>query len=147
MLSQRPPSSRVALVVDPEASITSQLCSIAERSGYHGVEHRLFRTARSRLLTAEPPAALVANVRLDAFNGIHLAYLLRQADTVARIVLYADPHDPMLAHEARRAGAFYQPLRLLLLSLSGWLEAVLPAVDRRDEAGPTDGLSRAAVDA
>ena len=128
-------TSRVALIVDSDALVTSKFRFIAESSGYVGAEYTRFETARSRLLKVQPPAVLIANARLGAFNGVHLAYLVKLADASARVLIYADPHDPVLAREARRAGAFYQPRALLFFSLGGWLGATLPAADRRQVAG------------
>ena len=121
----------VALLVDNDSFVVSTLKAIAEGVGYSVIAHTRFETAR-RELSSQPPSALVANARLEAFNGIHLAYLAKFADFSVRALIYAHPHDPWLACEVRRAGAFYERQHLLPSSLGVLLRAALPPTDRRD---------------
>ena len=91
-----------------------------------------FRAARTRLL-AQPPDLLVTNLRLQAYNGLHLVYLA--AGTRTRCIAYATYDDLVLAREVRAAGAFYErPLRLPL-ALPSYVNATLPSHDRRDLTG------------
>jgi hypothetical protein len=85
-----------------------------------------------RELTKECPAALVANIRLGAFNGIQLAYLTRQCSPRAALILYSVTDDHVLVREARNAGAFYEPMSFVPSSLPGYLSAALPIGDRRN---------------
>jgi DNA-binding NtrC family response regulator len=68
--------------------------------------HRGFESARRRLCGA-PFDLLVSNVRLGAYNGLHLVYLT-SPDRGARAIVYSDEYDAGLAREAQRAGAFYE---------------------------------------
>ena len=94
-----------------------------------------FPTARARLFAA-PPDLVVTNLRLGAFNGLHLAYLLASGDWPSRGVVYGESLDVSLAHEARRAGAFWEFQRRLSSALPAYLDADLPARDRRDPVWP-----------
>src|SRR5262249_16893128 len=69
--------------------------------------------------------------RLDGFNGIHLAYIAKEQRAGAAVIVYSPLHDPVLVREARAAGAFYEPMESLVLSLPAYLAGPLPARDRR----------------
>lgn len=92
-------------------------------------------TARARLF-AMPPDLVVTNLRLGAFNGLHLAYLLTSGDWPSRGVVYSESLEVSLAHEARRAGAFWEFQRRLPYALPAYLDADLPPRDRRDPLRP-----------
>lgn len=88
-----------------------------------------FQGARTRLLT-NPPDALVTNLRLQAYNGLHLVLLA--AATSTRCLVYAEPDDLILAREAQRLGAFYERSSRLPFALPAFIKATLPGRDRRD---------------
>jgi DNA-binding NtrC family response regulator len=94
-----------------------------------------FPTARARLFPT-PPDLVVTNLRLGAFNGLHLAYLLAGMDWPSRAVVYSEYLDVSLVREARRAGAFWELQRRLPYALVAYLDANLPARDRRDPLTP-----------
>ena len=88
-----------------------------------------FRTARTRLLT-QPPDLLITNLRIQAYNGLHLVHLA--AGTHTRCIVYSTYDDLVLAREAQAAGAFFEhPFRLPLV-LQSYVNATLPRHDRRD---------------
>jgi DNA-binding NtrC family response regulator len=120
-----------ALIVDEDPFVIERLRPIAESAGYSVSGHMRFDTARRQLRRGQT-SAVVANVRLAAFNGIHLAYLAKTADSNVRALVYANPHDPVLAREAQRVNAFYEHQAFLPYSLKGFLEAGLPTSDRRN---------------
>jgi DNA-binding NtrC family response regulator len=125
-----------AVIVDHDALVGSRFQSIAEVSGYDVVTFKDFETARDYFRGHAPASALVVNLRLGEFNGIHLVYLAKlYVGPELRTLVYARPHDPSLAREAQRAGAFYQRQGFLPFSLAGFLKAGLPAADRRDVSG------------
>lgn len=88
-----------------------------------------FENARV-MLRAMAPSLLVTNIRLAAFNGIHLILLASGKGT--RHLAYLRQHDSVLAREAQAVGAFYERFDRLLTSLPGYLSAHLPAADRRN---------------
>jgi DNA-binding NtrC family response regulator len=121
----------LTLVVDPDSRFLSKLRPATESAGYGIIARTEFISAR-RDLQVRLPAALVANVRLASFNGIHLAYVAKQARPDTRAMVYDVQVDRVLASEARRAGAFFERQTFVPYSLERFLTASLPTSDRRD---------------
>jgi hypothetical protein len=118
------------LLVDPDpkglGAVQAALRLVADIEAFTN-----FRDARTRLLD-QPPDLLVTNLRLQAYNGLHLVHLA--AGTRTRCIVYSTYDDLMLAREVQAAGAFFEhPLRLPLV-LQSYLNARLPDHDRRDLA-------------
>jgi DNA-binding NarL/FixJ family response regulator len=126
-----------ALIVDPDPLQLSTIGAIVEAHGHRCISTADFAAAR-RHLRDDALGVLVTNLRLGAFNGIHLAYLTRIAHPDARILVYAREHDRMLAAETQAAGAFYARQEYVAFSLPAFLRASLPERDRRN----VDGLDR-----
>jgi hypothetical protein len=94
-----------------------------------------FPAARATLLK-QPPELLVTNLRLGAYNGIHLVYLSGLLNKGVRSIVYSERPDPWILREVRSLGAFYENASALPVSLRSYLGNPLPPVDRRDgEAG------------
>jgi DNA-binding NtrC family response regulator len=121
----------LALIVDQDELFLSRLRSLAKSVGYDVVAETQFEVARERLRSWRP-SVVIANMRLKAFNAIHLAYLARMEDTQIRMIIYDADHDPVLAREAQRAGAFYERQRRLPYSIDRYLTVQLPERDRRN---------------
>jgi len=85
----------------------------------------------------------VSNLRLGAFNGLHLTYAA-SANTPARCIVYTEAREPALAQDVRRAGAFYEVTDRLPVTLLAYLAGDLSPADRRD---PAASRSRAALPA
>ena len=96
--------------------------------------HRDFESAKRRLGTLHFDF-VVSNLRLGAFNGLHLAYAVN-AVTPTRCIIYTDSREPALAQDVRRAGAFYEVADRLPVTLPAYLTGDLPPSDRRDPAIP-----------
>ncbi len=116
------------LIVEPDADrlriLQQALRDVAVTNGCTD-----FAAGRTRLLH-EQPDRLVTNLRLQAYNGLHLIYL---ASPPTRCIVYTDHReDRCLLGEAQRAGAFVESPQRLPLALVSYLNAVLPARDRRD---------------
>jgi len=127
------------LLVDADLAIATTLANGLARvpRGPFAEEHRLdvvalsdFSAARERLLL-RPPALLVTALQLGEYNGLHLVYLVAAAQPT-RSVVYTETVDPVLAHEVRTAGAFYEIRSRLRAAIPGYVSAVLPPQDRRD---------------
>src|SRR5262245_24485646 len=124
------------MIVDHDARVVAKLGAMAEAANYRVSAHLDFGSARDALGSRPGPiAALVANVRLGEFNGIHLVYLAKMQHPKIRALVYAKPHDPILALEAQQASAFYQRQAFLPFSLASFLRAGLPTNDRRTVSG------------
>ena len=87
-----------------------------------------FQAARARLLL-KPPDLLVTNLRLQAYNGLHLVHLAREMPT--RCIAYAEDDDLVLVREVQAAGAFYERSKRLPHALAAYVLATLPPHDRR----------------
>jgi CheY-like chemotaxis protein len=93
-----------------------------------------FEQAR-QLLRERQPDLLVTNLRLAAYNGLHLVLI---AAPGTRSVVYSTAGlDPALALEAQRRAAFYESGARLLTALPAYVSAlrptlVLPMRDRRN---------------
>jgi DNA-binding NtrC family response regulator len=118
------------LIAEPNSAFASRLVQTAEGAGWSATCHNTFAAAR-RELTRQTFDALVGNIRLGRFNGIHLAYVAKHQSPSAGVLLYCAAHDPVLARDARSAGAFYEPMETVAKSLQAYLGANLPASDRR----------------
>ena len=97
--------------------------------------HRGFETARSRIYLA-PFDLLVTNIRLGAYNGLHLVYLSASGGRIPHSVVYSDVREAGLAREVQRAGAFYEVGGSLPVTLAGYVMGPLPDHDRRDPLTP-----------
>jgi DNA-binding NtrC family response regulator len=118
------------LIVEPDLALRSFLEEMADvRAAVESVAD--FPAARARLF-ATPFNLVVTNLRLGAFNGLHLAYLVASTGWPPRVVVYSDRLDPSLAREAQRVGAFCEHQRRLPYALSAYLNADLPRRDRRN---------------
>lgn len=127
MAAQQPSS---ALIVDPDPVFVSQLAPIITSSGYRCIPVTEFAAARLELYVRSP-GVLIANVRLGAFNGIHLAYLAKINRPDTRVMVYGE-NDHLLAGEIQTAGAFYERIEFVPYALTGFLMGTLPVRDRRD---------------
>ena len=88
----------------PTASSASTMAFT--RAGCEVVPCRTFEEARERLL-AETFDAMVADVRLGAFNGLQLAVIARDRDPKMKIIVFSGFDDPVLRDEAHQLGADY----------------------------------------
>jgi DNA-binding NtrC family response regulator len=127
-----PPTPHTSiLLVEPDGIVRAILhtaaSELARVESYSG-----FEVARTRL-RREFFDFVVANLCLDAYNGLHLAYA-RGPGRSPHVIVYSDHHDPWLAREAQRAGAFYEIQECLPVTLAGYVRGTLPARDRRDPA-------------
>ena len=120
--------------MEPETVLRLQMRNTADRLAAVDVETGV-PTARQRL-RATPYDWLVTNIRLQAYNGLHLAYLARMSHRPIRILVYGEGDDLLLAREAQQLGAFYESRKSVVSSLAGYLTGPLPPTDRRDAAVP-----------
>jgi len=124
------PSPGRILLVETDDVARSRLEAAATSLG--PVEsHRCFETARARLYRV-PFDFLVTNIRLGAYNGLHLVYLSSSGPSAPRSIAYTEERNPDLAREAQRAGALYEVGLRLPVALSAYVMAALPDRDRRD---------------
>ena len=123
----------VVLLVEPNPRIADTLEESIRPLAqvYHHLE---FESARRQLGTLRFDF-VVSNLRLGAFNGLHLTYAVN-AVSPTRCIIYTESREPPLAQDVRRAGAFYEVLDRLPVTLPAYLAGGLPSADRRDPAVP-----------
>ena len=59
------------------------------------------------ILASSSPDLLISDVRLGAFNGLHLVIRHRSSHSTMRAIILDSKHDPVLADDARHHGATY----------------------------------------
>jgi two-component system nitrogen regulation response regulator GlnG len=89
-----------------------------------------FPAARRRLID-EAPDLLVTNLRLGAYNGLHLVHLASTAGSSTRSIVYSTHSDFPLIEEAQRIGAFFERPQRLASALPAYVRSLLPDRDRR----------------
>jgi DNA-binding NtrC family response regulator len=92
-----------------------------------------FAAARS-VLQQSPVGLLVTNLRLGAFNGLHLVYLAAFVPRETRAIVYTEWLDTGLGRDVQRAGAFYETKPCLPYTLASYVGTVLPPKDGRNLA-------------
>lgn len=93
------------LLVDPDPETCSRLVGLLQQAGFQCRSAAAFEDAR-RMLTVEWPDLLITQVRLGAFNGLHLV-IVGRARRPAMAAIVIGTKDPMLEKEAQRQGATY----------------------------------------
>jgi len=96
---------RQALVVVSDGTLGETLVDWLGRGGYASRVVRTFAAGRAELDTTAPDL-LVAQIKLGAYNGLHLAIRSHSRGAKAPIILIGDP-DPVLQAEATRHNAAY----------------------------------------
>jgi CheY-like chemotaxis protein len=101
-----PFSGSPALVVEPEEHSRVFLASSLSSAGLSVTGTGSFSSARA-LLEAQPPALLVTEVRLGAYNGLHLVLLGRSVSPHMTLVVTSRLNDRGLQREAEELGATF----------------------------------------
>lgn len=95
-----------ALIVDIEPQCLFDLSRAFRAAGYRTLGATSFADAK-RLLIAELPQILVADVRLGEFNGIQLLMLAREVRPAISAVITNAFVDPVLEEETHRLGGTF----------------------------------------
>ena len=128
------------LLVEPNTAVRDRFAAILVGISAEVQACADFLSAR-RAVEATPFDLLVTQVRLGAYNGVHLVHLARPHGM--RCLVYAAVTDPVLAREVQSVGAFYEKMDYLPLVLVNYVMHALPPRDRRDpERADRRGLRR-----
>jgi CheY-like chemotaxis protein len=103
-----PPSRFSALVVEPKDADRVFIVSTLTSAGLSVTATDNFRDAGA-LLVAHMPFVLVTEIRLGAYNGLHLALRGRSMRPQMTVVVTSGFPDPVLQREAERLGATFVP--------------------------------------
>ena len=100
------------LLVDSDAIDRANTASTLYEAGYTVVEADAFDHARL-LLSSLQPHLLITDIRLGAFNGLHLVWVRSQNQPAAPAIVTYDHPDAVLESEARTLGCPFliKPLR------------------------------------
>jgi DNA-binding NtrC family response regulator len=107
---------RTALLVEDNPAILAGLSEMLQQAGLHVVSCGHFQCARD-YLHGRAPHVLVTDVRLGAFNGLHLLVLARKLAPELPVIVYSAHDDPELRREAESFGAVYLEKDRLLTDL------------------------------
>jgi DNA-binding NtrC family response regulator len=122
------------LIVEPDPARAAHLRD-SVRDLAHVDGDADFHTARAHLFS-QSYDWLVTNVRIGAYNGLHLVHLVDSSKLPVRALVYADQLDLCLARQAQQLGAFYESGDRVDRVLPAYLRSKLPRQDRRSLAGP-----------
>jgi PleD family two-component response regulator len=123
------PSSTRVLIVAPDRAVRTRLMRAAAASArIDGCSS--FKLARARLETT-PYDLVVTDARLAEYNGIQLVYLARRSHPATRAIVYDKDGDLNIGASVHRAGAFFEVVARLLVTLPAYLTMRLPPADRR----------------
>jgi DNA-binding response OmpR family regulator len=99
-------ASPVAVVVDADLSELRRTEQALERVGFVVMGAGSFAQAKS-LLVSITPEVVIADIKLEAFNGLHLAALCAVWRPATPFIATHTVHDPVLEADARRLNASY----------------------------------------
>jgi DNA-binding NtrC family response regulator len=125
----------VVLAEDDRAALEG-LSQWLDGEGFAVLACATFGDARAQLATHRV-AALLTDIRLAEFNGLHLVQLARTLHPRARLVVFSGHSDDVLQAEAHGVGALWLLKPLDLEALRQHLADLLPAPDESsvDSAG------------
>ena len=95
-----------ALVVEPTRVDRAFVGSTLGAARFRVRVARTFDDAKF-LLDSDPPAVLVSNLRLEAYNGIHLAMRGKRANPRLAVIIMTAYPDSVLHQEVERLGGTY----------------------------------------
>ena len=126
-----PSALKHVLAVDPDPGVLAGIERMLQGVAVVRVCES-FESAR-RELFRQPPDLLITNLRLEAYNGLHLAYLAAGTGS-ARCMVYIDHADPAVVRLVHEANAFCELRPLLEVVVPTYVTGRLPERDRRDPA-------------
>jgi len=100
------PVASLVVLVHTDPDVLNRAEALLYDAGYAVVSASSFHAAR-RALDCVEPDLLIADVRLDDFNGLHLAILSRFERPRTRVIITHACPDPVLENEARRCEAAF----------------------------------------
>jgi DNA-binding NtrC family response regulator len=94
------------VLVDDDAMTLEVLREMLASWGLQSDAFGSFEEARTSLLAA-PAGVLIVDIRLGAFNGLHLAHLAKVRNPGMTVIAVSGYDDPVLRAEAAGIGAAY----------------------------------------
>ena len=105
--------SMYILVLEDDPGVGSLYAAALQSDGHRVGLYASFEEARKALRQLVPDA-LLTDVRVGSYNGLHLALLFRSLSENGTIVVVSGHADPVIADEAKRIPAtfFVKPIDL-----------------------------------
>ena len=94
------------LIVDDDAEARTEIVDLLSHAGYQVTSVRTFEEA-TKVLSTDPPDLLITELRLGAFNGLHLVIRSRGRRPEMAAIILTSYRDSVLEAEAQRQGAAY----------------------------------------
>ena len=110
--SRLAPELRV-MIVDDDVDLLRTMVALVGSWGVSVLSFAKFEAARDELLAGVEADALLVDVRIGSFNGLHLIYLARDLRPAMTLVAMTGFDDPVLRTDAQKAGATFllKPVR------------------------------------
>ena len=96
---------RRVILVDDDPAMLSAMELLLTDWGLSVVPCASFDAGRVALTSSPPADALIVDIRLGTFNGLHLAHLAKQINPKMCVVADSGFDDPVLQAEAQSIGA------------------------------------------
>lgn len=130
-------SRPIVVLAEDDPSALDGLSRWLAGEGFTVLSCATFAEARAQLTTRRV-SALLTDVRLAEYNGLHLAQLARTLHPRAGVIVFSGYSDDMLQGEARNLGAAWLLKPLDLAALREHLERFRDAEDDAGASGLTD---------
>jgi DNA-binding response OmpR family regulator len=98
--------SLTVLLVEPDNNTRALLTSALQGAGVNAVAVDDFHSAK-HVLQSHPPDVLITEIRLGAYNGLHLLLRAKSAHRALIAFVTARNADPVLKREAEQLGATF----------------------------------------
>lgn len=134
------------LVVDSNPTQVRALAGPLRECGYQVLEATSFPEAQ-RIWDAEHPQVLVADVRLEAYNGLHLLIRARAVRPEVTAIITSPVPDRVLADETRRLGGTFLMKPVDVGDIVATIEHHVPVVARAPKVSLTTLIYREFHDA
>ena len=134
MAPERAGDRPTVVLVDDDAATLDGLSVWLANEGFSVMACSTFAEARTQIMS-RPIAALITDIRLEEFNGLHLVQLARSLQPHARLVVFSGFADPVLEAEAEMAGATWLLKPIHLDQLGEHLAGLSPEPGSESKAG------------
>jgi FixJ family two-component response regulator len=102
--TQIEPDLRI-MIVDDDIDLLRAMVPLVASWGLSVVSFDKFEAARDELMAGIEADALLVDVRIGSFNGLHLVYLARHLRPTMTLVVMSGFDDPVIRTDTEKAGA------------------------------------------